>query len=296
MCPFIDYFNHAPKGCEAKHDKSGYAIVADREYGAGEEVWISYGAHGNCFLMAEYGFIIDKEGEGEGEGGEKEGGSGNGNGNEHDVVSLDEVLKRKMSKEQEQDLRHDKFYGNYTLIPPSSASATSTSGEKETQKQTTTTQGLTCHRTQSALRLLCLPRRRYSSFVSGYDDGAADQSVVDAYFRDLLVEYGREVGEIIDQVQELDLGVGGDEGGGKGKKGKEGRRRSRRISKASGGEGKEGDGDEGVEKGSEEREKEKERVEGQRDMLVRRWGQIRRIVNDAIVVLEGGGGGGGKSK
>lgn len=97
MCPFMDYFNHSDNGCTPTSDGKGYAVVGDRDYKAGEEVFISYGPHTNDFLLAEYGFILDK--------------------NANDSLSLDHLLIPLLSSEQVDGLKEDHFYGNYTLLP-----------------------------------------------------------------------------------------------------------------------------------------------------------------------------------
>jgi hypothetical protein len=39
----MDYFNHSDTGCDPQADSEGYSVTADREYKAGEEVFVSYG-------------------------------------------------------------------------------------------------------------------------------------------------------------------------------------------------------------------------------------------------------------
>ncbi|KAF2648297.1 SET domain-containing protein [Lophiostoma macrostomum CBS 122681] len=167
MCPFMDYFNHSDVGCDPPHDKHGYSITADRDYEAGEEVYLSYGTHTNDFLLAEYGFILPI--------------------NKCDALSLDHIILPELSSSQADTLKEDGFYGNYTLTPTSSTDPTT----------------LTCHRTQSVLRLLILPSRRYTSFISGTDDGSAEQIIVNAYLRNLIIAYQRQAMEISEAVDSL---------------------------------------------------------------------------------------------
>ncbi|KAF1913516.1 hypothetical protein BDU57DRAFT_520429 [Ampelomyces quisqualis] len=96
MCPFMDYFNHSDIGCDPQADSKGYSFTADRNYKAGEEVFVSYGSHTNDFLLAEYGFILDT--------------------NQNDSIPLDHLLLPLLSKEQTDALKEDGFHGNYTLF------------------------------------------------------------------------------------------------------------------------------------------------------------------------------------
>ncbi|KPM34650.1 hypothetical protein AK830_g11922 [Neonectria ditissima] len=96
MCmPAADLFNHADQGCQLSYTASGYNIVATREYPAGEEVYLSYGAHSNDFLLAEYGFILDT--------------------NRWDEVHLDDVILPRLNKTQREDLKSVDFLGRYAL-------------------------------------------------------------------------------------------------------------------------------------------------------------------------------------
>ena len=215
MCPFIDYFNHSDVGCDPQHDAKGYSVTADREYKAGDEVFVTYGSHTNDFLLVEYGFILDK--------------------NKHDSIPLDHLLLPLLDSDQVDALKEDGFYGNYTLSPSSSSTDT----------------GLPiCYRTQAVLRMLVLDSRRYSAFVSGDDDGSRDQARLNTYLADILTKCTRKIIEILEEVDQVDLGA------------------------------KTGTDDKSDGKGK------KSVVEGQRDTLVKRWKQIRDIVNKAVEVLE----------
>ncbi|KAH9868176.1 hypothetical protein J1614_007248 [Plenodomus biglobosus] len=97
MCPFMDYFNHSDMGCESHRDAKGYSVTADRAYRAGDELFISYGAHANDFLLVEYGFVLDT--------------------NVHDSIPLDHLLLPLLEPEQIQALKEDGFHGKYTLSP-----------------------------------------------------------------------------------------------------------------------------------------------------------------------------------
>ncbi|KAH7381565.1 hypothetical protein BKA66DRAFT_441980 [Pyrenochaeta sp. MPI-SDFR-AT-0127] len=211
MCPFMDYFNHSDVGCSAKSDSKGYSVTADREYKAGEEVYITYGSHTNDFLLVEYGFMLDS--------------------NTHDSIPLDHLILPLLSTEQSDALKEDRFHANYTLF---AASPT------------------ICHRTQAVLRLLVLDSKRYSSFVGGDDDGSRDQARVNDYLAGILRKYSRDLMVTLDELQDIKVA-------------KEGRRNSRRNSSSA-------------------NQKESIRPE-QKEVVIKRWKQIRDIVNKAVEVL-----------
>lgn len=156
--------------------------------------------------------------------------------NSCDSLSLDHLILPSLSDSQVANLKEDGFHGNYTLTP---------------------TAPYLCHRTQAVIRLLTVPERRYAAFVSGTDDGAKEQGRVDAYAIELLEKYEREIGEKMEQVEELVV----DE------KRTRPRRKSRRLDEDS-------EGGRGVR-------------QEQKHVLLRRWKQIREIVNQAMKGLSG---------
>lgn len=95
MQPVADLFNHADEGCAVAFDPESFTIRANRTYEAGEEVFICYGRHGNDFLLAEYGFVLEE--------------------NKWDEVGLDEPVLSHLTKEQRIDLENVGFSGNYRL-------------------------------------------------------------------------------------------------------------------------------------------------------------------------------------
>lgn len=214
MCPFMDYFNHSDVGCDPQSDSKGYSVTADRDYKAGEEVYVSYGSHTNDFLLVEYGFVLES--------------------NSNDSIPLDHLLHSLLSKDQEHALKEDGFYGNYTLF----------------SKDPTI-----CHRTQAVLRLLVLDNRRYSAFVGGDDDGSKEQQRVNDYLIEILIKYSRQIIDIVEELEQLDVDVAAGEN--------ENRRRSKRLMST----------------------KVANKAE-HRDVLVRRWRQIRDLVNTAIHALQ----------
>lgn len=167
MCPFTDYFNHSDSGCNPQHSATGYTVTADRSYSAGEEVFVTYGAHTNDFLLTEYGFILPR-------------------GNKNDAVPLDHLLLPLLNKEQVAALKEDGFFADYTLF----------GGDREDR---------VCYRTQAVLRLLVLDAKRYAAFVSGDDDGARDQPRLNAYLAGVLTKYSRKIVDVVEEVEGLEL-------------------------------------------------------------------------------------------
>jgi hypothetical protein len=211
MCPFMDYFNHSDVGCNPESDSKGYSVSADRDYKAGEEVFVTYGAHSNDFLLAEYGFILDD--------------------NQNDSIPLDHLILPLLSAEQADALKEDGFHGNYTLF---------------------TNEPTICHRTQAVLRLLLLDNRRYSSFLCGDDDGSKDQGRVNKHLADVLTKYSRQIIDISEELERLE--VDQDNAAATDRK----KRRSSTV-----------------------KEKALPKAE-HRDVLLKRWKQIRDLVNTAI--------------
>jgi hypothetical protein len=214
MCPFMDYFNHSDVGCDPQADAKGYSVTTDRAYKAGEEVFVSYGAHTNDFLLAEYGFILES--------------------NMRDAIPLDHLILPLLEDNQVQALKEDGFYGNYTLF----------AGGEET----------ICHRTQAVIRLLVLDSKRYSAFVAGDDDGKREQGKLYGYLAGLLTKYSRQVMDILEEAEGLRVDEVEEKRKGKSKAG--------------------------------ENEIEPPVRASQKDTLVRRWKQIRDIVNGAIETLQ----------
>ncbi|KAF2131900.1 SET domain-containing protein [Dothidotthia symphoricarpi CBS 119687] len=114
-----------------------------------------------------------------------------------------------------------------------------------------------CHRTQAVLRLLVLDSKRYAAFVSGDDDGSREQGKLNGYLSGVLMKYSRQIMEILEDVERL--------------------------------EGVEGDGETRSEEDMEESGLERTGTQGvraeQRDVLLRRWRQIRDLVNAAVEEL-----------
>jgi hypothetical protein len=86
--------------------------------------------------------------------------------NRWDEVQLDQVILPKLSTSQRECLEEAGFLGNYML-----------------DSQTI------CHRSQVALRIICVSRRAWLRFVNGEDDGDRDQQTVNTLLLRLLSEY-----------------------------------------------------------------------------------------------------------
>ncbi|KAJ5594473.1 uncharacterized protein N7459_000681 [Penicillium hispanicum] len=93
LLPFADYFNHSDVECDVKFDENEYTLRATENYHEGEEVYMSYGSHPNDFLLAEYGFFLEK--------------------NESDCIYLDDVVLRNIGKSEEEELWLHQYYGEY---------------------------------------------------------------------------------------------------------------------------------------------------------------------------------------
>ena len=95
VIPFADYFNHADTGCTVTYSESSFEISSHRYIQKGKEIFVSYGNHSNDFLLAEYGFILER--------------------NRWDEVGLDEYILRLFSTQEKEDLRRLSYLGRYVL-------------------------------------------------------------------------------------------------------------------------------------------------------------------------------------
>ncbi|KAJ5798104.1 uncharacterized protein N7503_007400 [Penicillium pulvis] len=98
LLPFADYFNHSDVECDVKFDETEYTLRATEDYEKGDEVYMSYGSHPNDFLLAEYGFFLEK--------------------NDSDCIYLDDVVFRDIdSPEKQEELWLNQYYGEYQVTP-----------------------------------------------------------------------------------------------------------------------------------------------------------------------------------
>lgn len=96
MCPGMDMFNHTQGvGCTTSYDRTGYSVVADKAYEAGEEIFLSYGAHTNDVLWAEYGFLLDE--------------------NAVDAIRIDRLVLDSLQEKQKDLLAEYGYLGEYHL-------------------------------------------------------------------------------------------------------------------------------------------------------------------------------------
>ncbi|KAJ5219883.1 hypothetical protein N7468_009087 [Penicillium chermesinum] len=101
LLPFADYFNHSdieviPGQCDVKFDSNEYTLRATEDYNEGDEVYMSYGSHPNDFLLAEYGFYLDKS--------------------SSDCVYLDDIIFRDLSSpDKQEELSLNQYYGEYRV-------------------------------------------------------------------------------------------------------------------------------------------------------------------------------------
>ncbi|KAJ5772152.1 hypothetical protein N7520_002681 [Penicillium odoratum] len=96
LLPFADYFNHSDVECDVKFDENEYTLRATEDYEKGDEVYMSYGSHPNDFLLAEYGFILEK--------------------NTSDCIYLDDIVFRDInSSDKQEELWLNQYYGEYQV-------------------------------------------------------------------------------------------------------------------------------------------------------------------------------------
>jgi hypothetical protein len=162
-------------------------------------------------------------------------------------------------------LKDDRFYANYTLLGPEAEAAggavkNEVDDKDKEQKKEGCLKSFTCHRTQAVLRLLALPHRRYAAFVSGSDDGSGEQVMVDAYLANLLKKYERQIMDKLEEVEALQV---------------ENQEPTRNRKENSGKKEKSSSG------------KGEVVLAEQKDVLKRRWLQVRGLVNGAVRGLGG---------
>lgn len=165
--PVADLFNHTDaNGCHVAFDHDGsYSFRARRAYDKGDEVHISYGAHHNDFLLAEYGFVLPRA------------------TNTWDEVRLDDALLPRLPRRLQEDLEDVGFLGNYVL-----------DGDTVCHRTQVALRLLVADR-----------RGGYSvdewrRFVSGLDDGERSQRGADEVLVTLLEDYGAVVDDKIEEV------------------------------------------------------------------------------------------------
>ena len=163
MCPGMDFFNHTAdryRGfcCSVDYDKDGFTVLSPGvKVEAGQELFISYGAHGEESLWVEYGFMLGEE------------------KNKWDGVSLDAVAlgDGRMSKVKRERLRDAGYEGEYTMKRDG-----------------------VCWRTETAARLLVMKPKQWDQLVDGtyYDEhDEEDEARVKEAAEEVIVGWIRKV-------------------------------------------------------------------------------------------------------
>ncbi|KAK9458278.1 hypothetical protein V1511DRAFT_492212 [Dipodascopsis uninucleata] len=96
MAPYIDFLNHS----DESHSKIGvednyFHLIATKEYKVGDEVFLSYGAHTNSFLLCEYGFTME--------------------GNLYALLDLTSEILNMLSPSKKRFLELHGYLGEYTI-------------------------------------------------------------------------------------------------------------------------------------------------------------------------------------
>lgn len=96
MVPAMDLFNHSNvANCNTSYDRKGFHVVTERSIPAGQELLLSYGAHGNDTLWTEYGFVMDANGD-------------------DSIRGFDEVVLDGLTEAEKDVLEGASYLGNYT--------------------------------------------------------------------------------------------------------------------------------------------------------------------------------------
>jgi len=104
--------------------------------------------------------------------------------NQWDQIDLDELMTPLFSPTQAATLREERYWGNFVLD-----------------------RATVCYRTQVALRLLCMPLKRWRrSLANGFDEDDKYQAPMNALLFGVLNSYMNLVDEIIHQVNALECG------------------------------------------------------------------------------------------
>jgi hypothetical protein len=103
--------------------------------------------------------------------------------NKWDEIPFDDHILPLLSASQRETLKDTGFLSKYVL-------------DRET----------ICHRTQVALRLLCLTPRKWQRFVNGIDDAEKDQAAVDKILLQALNNYREHIAEMRRKLDEINAG------------------------------------------------------------------------------------------
>ncbi|KAF2723673.1 SET domain-containing protein [Polychaeton citri CBS 116435] len=158
LCPFIDYLNHGPTGtgCEVLQTPKGFEVVPDRDYAAGEELLITYGAHSYDKLLVHYGFVPTP-----------------GTPDKDDSISIDHLVIPALPEDIKQRLQDTGFLGGYVLAPAANE---------------------ICFKTQVAIRAILLTCNEWEYFVTNGEDLGQDASAdVTKFLEELFLQWKGEI-------------------------------------------------------------------------------------------------------
>ena len=104
--------------------------------------------------------------------------------NRWDELSLDAFILPLLSEMQKEQLEEAGFLGKYVL-----------DGDD------------VCYRTQVALRVLCLPTRKWQRFLTGIDEGKVDRATVDQALGNILESCLNQADKNLKRLNNLDCGL-----------------------------------------------------------------------------------------
>ncbi|KAH3670013.1 hypothetical protein OGATHE_002826 [Ogataea polymorpha] len=100
LVPFVDFINHAPEDhCSVSISSTkGFQVTSgSRPYGNGDQIFFSYGAHSDEFLLCEYGFMLPPC------------------CNPCNSLDITPYILKLLKGEQSEFLKKHNYYGEYTL-------------------------------------------------------------------------------------------------------------------------------------------------------------------------------------
>lgn len=166
--PVADLLNHhATEECKVSFTAEGCTVRAGKAYSPGDEVYICYGRHGNDFLLAEYGFILED--------------------NKWDEVCLDDVILPGLSARQKELLDEVGFLGNYMLDSNGICFRTQVA-------------------LRLVFSPLSEWRKYLDDGGGGGDEEAAQQEEVDRELRPILSKYRESISKTIGRIEESKIG------------------------------------------------------------------------------------------
>ncbi|KAI5801440.1 hypothetical protein DFH27DRAFT_58423 [Peziza echinospora] len=169
LCPFIDYFNHCDVGCKVERDAKGFTVTSDREYKAGEQIFVSYGPHNNDFLLCEYGFILDN--------------------NRWDEVNIDNYILPRLKPAHQNYLKGEGFLGGYVFDSSTFCFRTQVALRISFILPVPT---------PTSVRLL-----RWRQFIEGVDDGAREEVGVQEVFKSIIGQIKFRADEVLAELDDL---------------------------------------------------------------------------------------------